>query len=55
MTLNGRVNSRLDQDFTAYQVRFVEQDDGTYTPTYTDDYNIKAKSRNYWISMNVAF
>ncbi|MCG5496671.1 TonB-dependent receptor domain-containing protein [Ectothiorhodospira variabilis] len=55
VTLNGRINNLLDQDFTSYQVRFVEQPDGTYTPSYTDDYNIKAKSRNYWISMNVAF
>ncbi|WP_040716741.1 TonB-dependent receptor domain-containing protein [Caenibius tardaugens] len=55
LTLSGRVNNLLDRDFTSYQHTFVANGDGSYTPTYTDDYNNKDKARSYWISVNARF
>jgi len=55
VTVNGRINNLLDQDFTSFQTSFVENADGTYNLTYTDDYNNKDKARNFWLSVNVAF
>ena len=55
LTLNARVNNLFDRDFTTYRTSFTQNDDGTYTPTYRDDYNIKSKSRNLWVSLNARF
>jgi len=55
VTVNGRINNLLDQDFTSFQTSFVENADGTYSLSYTDDYNNKDKARNFWLSVNVAF
>lgn len=55
VTLNGRINNLLDQDFTSQSVSFEDNGDGTYEPTYYDDYNNKDKSRNFWLSVNVTF
>lgn len=55
VTFNGRVNNLLDKDFTTYRTTFTDDGAGTYTPTYIDDYNLKAKSREFWLSMNVKF
>lgn len=55
LTLTGRVNNLLDQDFTSQSVSFEDNGDGTYEPTYYDDYNNKDKSRNLWFSANVTF
>lgn len=51
----GRINNLLDQDFTSFQTRFVQNPDGSYTPAFTDDYNNKDKARNLWLSLNVRF
>lgn len=54
VTFTGRINNLLDRDFTTYTTTFSTADSGvTYTPTYLDDYNTKAKSREFWFSINV--
>lgn len=54
VTYTGRINNLFDRDFTSYTTTFVSDDGGvTYTPTYLDDYNTKAKSREFWLSMNI--
>lgn len=56
VTLNGRVNNLLDEDFTSYKTNFVlDETTGEYTPNFVDDYNNKDKARNYWVSVNVRF
>ncbi len=54
--LNARINNLLDEDFTTYQTVFTTEDGGaTWDPNYIDDYNVKAKSRNYWLSATYSF
>ena len=55
LTLSVRVNNLLDRDFTSYQHTFVANGDGSYTPTYMDDYNNKDKARSYWVSISARF
>jgi outer membrane receptor for ferrienterochelin and colicins len=60
ITLNGRINNLLDEDFTSYKYTFTDlNDDGDYEDddelVYTDDYNNKDKARSYWVSVNVRF
>lgn len=66
ITLYGRVNNLLDEDFTSYTTEFVDLDgDGIYTletgrgavseVIFTDDYNIKDAGRNYWLSLQMSF
>lgn len=55
ITLSGRVNNLLDEDFTSYQTSFTDNGDGTWTPSFTDDYNNKDKSRSFWVSVNARF
>ncbi|UTF59264.1 TonB-dependent receptor domain-containing protein [Gilvimarinus sp. DA14] len=66
ITLYGRVNNLLDEDFTSYTTDFVDLDgDGVYTLAtgrgavseviFTDDYNIKDAGRNYWLSLQMSF
>lgn len=55
ITVNGRINNLLNEDFTAYQVSFTDNGDGTWTPTYQDDYNNKDKARSLWLSANARF
>ena len=59
MTLTGRINNLLDQDFSSHTASFDDaNNDGVYSDdevTYFDDYNNKDKSRNVWISANVRF
>ena len=55
LTLSGRVNNLLDQDFRAYDVDFGDPVNGAYTPTYIDHYNNKDKARSYWVSVNARF
>ncbi|MCP8900406.1 TonB-dependent receptor domain-containing protein [Gilvimarinus xylanilyticus] len=66
ITLYGRVNNLLDEDFTSYSTEFIDLDgDGIYTletgrgavseVIFTDDYNIKDAGRNYWLSLQVSF
>ena len=55
VSLFARINNLLDEDFTSFQTVFTANPDGSWTPTYTDDFNNKDKSRNLWLSVNVAF
>lgn len=56
LTLTARVNNLLDEDFTSYETVYTTDDGGvTYEPNYIDDYNVKAKARNYWLSATVSF
>lgn len=54
--ITARINNLLDEDFTSYQTAFTTDDGGaTWTPNYLDDYNVKAKARNYWLSASLHF
>lgn len=55
VTVSGRVNNLLDEDFTSYQYSFIDNGDGSYTLSTTDDYNNKDKARSFWLSVNVRF
>ena len=66
VTLNLRVNNLLDRDFTTYSVDYNDLNgDGVYEyltgrgvvseVAFTDDYNIKDKTRNFWASATVSF
>lgn len=55
LTLSARVNNLLDEDFTSFQTTFTQNPDGSYTPSYLDDYNNKDKARNFWLSANFTF
>ncbi|MGB3845395.1 MAG: TonB-dependent receptor [Sphingopyxis sp.] len=55
LTISGRVNNLLDQDFRAYDVDFGDPVNGAYTPTYIDHYNNKDKARSYWVSVSARF
>ncbi|MBN2816798.1 MAG: TonB-dependent receptor [Campylobacterales bacterium] len=53
VTFIGRINNLLDQDFTTYTTQFTSDGSGGWDATYRDDFNTKAKSREFWLSMNV--
>jgi outer membrane receptor for ferrienterochelin and colicins len=55
LTLSARINNVLDQDFTSFETSFNQNADGSYTPTYLDNYNNKDKARNLWLSLNMRF
>lgn len=56
LEINTRVNNLFDKDFTTYQTVFTTEDGGTsYEPNYIDDYNVKAKARNFWLSATYKF
>ncbi|MFV0478067.1 MAG: TonB-dependent receptor domain-containing protein [Parahaliea sp.] len=61
LALTGRINNLIDEDFTTYSTEFVDLDgDGSYEPDtdevqFTDDYNVKAAGRNYWLSIQYTF
>jgi len=55
ITINARINNLLDKDFTTYQTTFTDDGSGGYTASYLDDYNLKAKSREFWVSVNATF
>src|SRR5690606_26523960 len=68
LSIYGRVNNLLDEDFTTYSVTFDDKDgDGQYEYVtgrnaaatneviYTDDYNNKDKRRNFWVGLNYKF
>jgi Outer membrane receptor for ferrienterochelin and colicins len=54
VTVNARVQNLLDRDFTGFQTYWTENPDGSWTPSFLDDYNNKDKARNYWLSVNVS-
>lgn len=67
VTLNGRVNNLLDEDFTTYDTTFVSCSDTASTCVYDaaglngfeatsqDHYNNIDKRRNFWLSVNMNF
>lgn len=56
LTLSGRINNLLDEDFTSYETVYTTDDGGaTYIANYIDDYNMKAKARNFWLSATLSF
>lgn len=60
LTLNGRVNNLLDEDFTTYDTEFRDlNSDGDYQDTnealFFDHYNNKDKGRSVWLSLNARF
>ncbi|WP_382326447.1 TonB-dependent receptor domain-containing protein [Hydrogenophaga sp. UC242_50] len=60
VTLNARINNLLDHDFTSYSTSFTSCTSGNtcvggQQPVFRDDYNVKAKARNFWISLNARF
>jgi outer membrane receptor for ferrienterochelin and colicins len=60
LTLNGRVNNLLDEDFTTYDTEFRDlNSDGDYQDTnealFFDHYNNKDKGRSLWLSLNARF
>ncbi|PNU03263.1 TonB-dependent receptor domain-containing protein [Novosphingobium guangzhouense] len=55
ITIAARVNNLLNQDFTSYSTNFIDNGDGTYEPSFVDDYNNKDKARAYWVSLNARF
>ncbi|TNC86076.1 MAG: TonB-dependent receptor [Thalassolituus sp.] len=57
VSVYGRINNLLDQDFTTYSVDFNDtDDDGEFDEVeYQDDYNNKDKRRNLWVGLNVRF
>ncbi|WP_339898119.1 TonB-dependent receptor [uncultured Gilvimarinus sp.] len=66
VTLFGRVNNLLDEDFTSYSTEYIDLDgDGVYTletgrgavseVIFSDDYNVKDAGRNYWVSLQISF
>ncbi|WP_341643483.1 TonB-dependent receptor domain-containing protein [Thauera sp. SDU_THAU2] len=60
VTINGRINNLLDEDFTTYKTDFIECTSGNscingWQPSYLDDFNNKDKARNFWISLNARF
>ena len=66
VTLNLRVNNLLDKDFTTYSVEYSDLNgDGEFEyltgrgvvseVAFTDDYNVKDKTRNVWASVTATF
>ncbi|MBU2884449.1 TonB-dependent receptor [Gilvimarinus agarilyticus] len=66
ITVFGRVNNLLDEDFTSYTTEYVDLDnDGVYTlatgrgavseVVFTDNYNVKDAGRNFWVSVQLSF
>lgn len=56
LAISARVNNLLDEDFTGYKTVYTTDDGGaTYNANYIDDYNVKAKARNYWLSATLSF
>lgn len=55
VTISGRINNLLNEDFTSYQTTFVDNGDGTFEPNFQDDYNNKDKARSFWVSLNARF
>jgi len=55
VAVSARINNLLNEDFTRFTTRFIDNGDGTWTPQYLDDYNNKDKARNLWMSLNVRF
>jgi outer membrane receptor for ferrienterochelin and colicins len=55
IVFHARINNLLDKDFTSYNTVFTPNGSGGYDVSYTDDYNLKAKSRNFWLGVTGYF
>ncbi|MGD8175644.1 TonB-dependent receptor domain-containing protein [Marinimicrobium sp. ARAG 43.8] len=66
VSVTGRINNLLDEDFTSYTTEYIDlNNNGVYEYAtgrgavseviFTDDYNVKDKARNFWVSVNVSF
>jgi outer membrane receptor for ferrienterochelin and colicins len=66
VTLTARINNLFDQDFTTYDLEFIECTSGTSCyfdakgengrqANFVDHFNNKDKARNLWVSVNVRF
>jgi outer membrane receptor for ferrienterochelin and colicins len=66
VTLFARVNNLLNEDFTSYTADYKDYNqDGSYEyltgrgqvseVVFNDDYNVKDKARNLWLSVNITF
>lgn len=61
ITLFARINNLLDEQFDTYQTAFVDiNGDGLYEQDsdevqFTDDYNVIAANRNFWLSLQYEF
>ena len=55
ISINGRINNLLDEDFTTFRTVFEDLGGGVYEPDFIDDYNNKDKARNFWVGVNVNF
>ena len=55
VTLHARINNLLDEDFTSYDVGFVDDGSGGYDVEYYDDYNNKDARRNFWVGLQATF
>lgn len=63
ITVFGRINNLLDEDFTTYTTEFVDLNgNGIYEDggrpseiTYYDDYNVIDSARNFWLSVQMNF
>ncbi|MFY8325632.1 TonB-dependent receptor domain-containing protein [Pseudoalteromonas sp. ZZD1] len=61
--INARINNLLDEDFTSYSTSYTDLNgDGQYEyasgsdeVSFTDDYNVKDKGRNFWIGVTAYF
>ncbi len=64
--INARVNNLLDEDFTSYSTSYTDlNNDGQYEyltgrgvvseVSFTDDYNVKDKGRNFWVGVTAYF
>ncbi|MDR0407349.1 MAG: TonB-dependent receptor [Campylobacteraceae bacterium] len=55
IVFHARINNLLDKDFTSYKTVFTPNGSGGYNASFTDDYNLKAKSRNFWLGVTGYF
>ncbi|MBV2209076.1 MAG: TonB-dependent receptor [Thermomonas sp.] len=55
LSVSARINNLLNRDFTSFETAWTQAADGSYTPSYLDDYNNKDKARNLWLSVNWQF
>ncbi len=64
--INARINNLLDEDFTSYSTSYTDLNgDGQYEyasgrgavseVSFTDDYNVKDKGRNFWFGVTAYF
>ncbi|MDR2100357.1 MAG: TonB-dependent receptor [Campylobacteraceae bacterium] len=55
LIFHAKINNLFDKDFTSYSTEFTPDGVGGYTAAFTDNYNLKAKSRNFWLGVTGYF